>query len=321
MKNTIHKTPGYVPLDYIKGQIIDHYSSGIIYKLMDHLNFGEDINPDTGEVIEKYGKNGWKKAPYRRASFKNLDFIYYYESKRLCFSGSLHVFYNAINGDGEHNNNDFGIDQFYSVLSTFESLWGIKPYNIHISQLEWGYNIKHPYSSDSIIQGCIMHKNVPFKDTFTKTDGTYYVSSKCHYQIKIYNKALQHKINSKQILRIERKQTNYSIYCRKYGIGQSLQDLIDSNFIGLMDNLIENWNEIVFFDHTITSTNNRITKYNNPVFWVNYSKTRKTKANEIKRMRSNNRKYGRNVQSKILELMIKKQKELAVVTKINLIYS
>lgn len=321
MKNITQEFSGYVPLDYIKGQIIDHESSGIIDKLMDTLNFVEEVNTDTGEIIEKIAKNGWKKAPSRKASFKNLNFIYYYDSKRLCFSGSLHVFYNAINGNGEHNNNDFGIDQFYEVLNTFEELWGLKPFNIHISQLEWGFNIEHSYNTDSIIQGCIMHKNAPFKKTYTTTKGTYYVSTKCHYNNKVYNKGLQHNIKSKELIRIEWKQTNYSIYCRKYGIGQTLQNLIDSNFIGLMDTLIENWNEIVFYDHTITTTKQNVIKYNNPIFWENYSKSRKTKAMEIKKMRSNNRKYGKDVQSKISELIINKQKMLAVATEINLIYS
>ena len=60
------------------------------------------------------------------------------------------------------------------------------------------------------------------------------------------------------MLRFERKQLDYLKYSKQKGIGQTLSDLINSDFIGMKETLLFNLNEILFFSPLIKDENDKM---------------------------------------------------------------
>ena len=294
----------YVPIDFIKGEIINYDTDIILNK----LNFVENINRDTGEIETPTDKNGIERKEKRTAKYKNLIFSYYVESKRLIILGSLHTLWN----DGKHNYNDFHLNAFNDVLNHLKSEFSIDAYQIKLLQLEWGYNIKPPMETNKIITGCMFHKWKPFDSKISSNKGKYYQAEHTkNYLIKIYNKGQQFKLKD-EVLRIERKQLNYLAYALKNEIGQTLGDLINSDFKGLHDTLVKNWNEILFFD-PIISDKERVIAYRDPLKWVSIStnQSRTTRSKKVKQVKQANQEKGGNIQNLLIDLMNHKQKEVS----------
>lgn len=299
-----HLKGNYVPLDYIKAEIIGLNTQSFIQNLL--LSFGELIDSDTAEVIKRYGKNGILKKPCRTAVYKNLIFKYYPNTNRLFISGSLHTFFN----DGKHNHNDFDLSAFRGVVSTLYSLFGILPQNLFISQLEFGVNIIPPVEANLIIDHCICHIRVMFENRNDSVEGKFIQANhKNYYKIKIYNKGLQYGLG-RNIIRVERKQTNWLKYCKQNNIGRTLQDLIDNDFIGLKKTLLLNWNEMLFFDPFLKLES--ALKYRDKLYWKpDAFNNRVTRKRHFDRLRKMNVEIGKNIQGKISDLITNKIIELS----------
>src|SRR6056300_477533 len=278
----------YVPLDYIRAEIINENNTSLM-KNCSVLNFTEPINRDTGEV----GKN-----QKRTARYKNLVFQYYPKSNKIILSGSLHKFWN----DGEHNYNDFDFNAFLEVLEQLFQVFGTTPKDIHITQLEWAVNIIPPISVNTILDHCLYHQWRRFENKYDRGEGKYIqVEHKSNYLLKFYNKGLHYKLGY-DILRIERKQLCWSRYCSRHGIGQTLNDLIESDFIGLSDSLLENWREVLFFDPLMNPEQDSVFKYRDPIQWKKYlQKSRTTRKRHFDKLRKFNLEYGNDTQGKILK--------------------
>jgi hypothetical protein len=293
----------YVPLDYMKAQIKNFDPKLLLTNK--NLSFGRLINEDTGEIIVVLDENKKKRKPFRKATYRNLIFKYYPQSGYMTLSGSLHKFSN----DLLQNCEDFKISDFNRVLIELYNRFGLLPQNLKITKLEWAVNIQIEMVNE-IIDHCILFKKKEFSDPLGRSKARFREVELTEYLIKIYNKGL-HFLLDRDILRIERKQMDWTKYSQQQKIGNTLLDLIESDFKGLNQLLCENWLEIVFFDPCIPLSNKRILKYRDPKTWDSYKTTSRT--NQMKHrniLKKANREIGKNLQEKIHQKMIQKINEL-----------
>ena len=301
--STLERHRNYVPIDYIKAEIINADIQALLSN--EHLNFVEPFNADTGEFPQRDTKVESKKKPSRTATYKNLVFRYYTESERMFISGSLHTLYNK----GEHNYNDFDSTCFKKVIELLNNIFKITPIQINITQIEWAVNIYPTIFPNIIINHCLFHKWKRFEVKYDNKEGKYHQAEhKRYYILKIYNKGLQFGLND-EVLRFERKQLDYLKYCKQQKIGQTLQDLIDSDFKGMKETLINNWNEILFFDPLINEKKHSIMRYRDPLFWEGLKKEKSptTVTNHFNKLKALNESIGGNIQvltSNIIEQKI-----------------
>lgn len=284
----------YIPIDFIKAEVIG--LSKTVFETNPLLDFICKLSTRTGEIFE-----------YKEARFKNFK-IQLFNSGRVWISGSIHVYSN----DGKHNHNDINQSSFTNALKQLKTELQIEPIHLKILNLEWGYNIT-PLSlmSNYIIDRCIQHLSVnKTVGIDCKVEGKYIQFKHSNYILKIYNKGLQYKLN-KEVLRIEVKQMNWSKY-RAKGI-YTLEDFVNSDKNIFFDELIIQWNNIIFYD-----IDNRITKshieYQTNTFWNERNKlySRKNKKYHFDKLKKLNQIIGFNTQKKIVEVLIKKGNELQV---------
>ena len=304
--NTHLRYENYPPIDYGKFEIIDFDCEKFVSDSF--LVFSRNIDEDDGEIVKRFNKDGTERAARRIAIFKNMTFVYYLKSKRLFLSGSLHT----LSNNGQHNHNDFPVSRFLGVLSVLKSLFGISPQQMKILQLEWALNVEVPFDVNTIIDHCLMHKWQKFETVYDNKEGKYkQVEKKDYYVLKIYNKGLHYKLG-RDIFRFERKQLNWSKFSKQYNVGTTLEDLMKSDFNGLIESLLSNWHEVLFFDPFIKDKS--ILFYRDPLNWK--FNNRKTRKKYHDKLRVWNLQKGGNLQNKILDLFKDKLIEMnnAVVT-------
>lgn len=290
------KRSGYVPLDFIKGELIQMD----LQKLLDDpkLNFTERVNIITGEVLSSKTSKGVERSPRKEAFFKNIRFVFYTRTKRMFISGSLHTFSN----NGEHNSNDFSQKEFGLSLSKLKSLFLISPKNLKISQLEWGVNVTPSTNLNNLINHCLFHKWKRFELRIDSKEGKYHQSEHNDYLVKLYNKSSQFGLEQ-PLIRFERKQIKYSKYCKQNGIGQTLFDLIESDYKGLRSTLLSDWSEVLMFDPDLDV----FKKYRDVIFWIDLSKkSRTTRKKHFDRLRRLNEAEGGNHQQ-LMQSIIKEK--------------
>lgn len=293
----------FVPLDYMKAQLINIQPSMLLNNNL--LSFGRLINEDTGEIIQEFDENNKKRKPFRLAKYQNLVFKYYPDSGYTLIMGSLHKFSN----DGLHNHNTFTISEFNNVLIKLYNLFGILPQNLKITQLEWAVNI-HFEMVNEIIDHCIFYKGKIFSEPLGNKGARYRQVKLTEYYLKVYNKGL-HFLLGFDILRFERKQKDWTKFCKHHEIGSTLLDLINSGFKGLKETLCENWLDIIFFDPKIPESNTLILQYRDPKKWQYFQKT--SRANRKKhrdKLRDANQEHGQNIQVKVYNEIINKINDL-----------
>ena len=286
----------YIPIDYLKGEIIGMDINLILENKS--LVFTERINTDTGEIIV-INKNGKNIKHKKTAEFKGLKFQYYPHSQRIYLSGSIHKYMN----NGEHNYDDFHYSKFKHTLMELEEEFGIKPKNIKVNQIEWGINITPHLKIDRILKSCLIHKGKRFEKVNVGYNSNYYQSEHTNYILKMYDKSIQYR-NNKPILRIERKQRRYAQFCKRKSIGNTLQDLMNSQFKGFRDAFFYDLNQIIFFDPDL----NESTHYRDPQYWEQL-KENTSRANVLKhrsKLKELNKKKGGNHFDKIIELITQK---------------
>lgn len=294
----------YVPFDYIKAELINFDVNLLLNN--ENLKFASLIDESTGEIIKQFTRDGKEKQPKRIAVHKGLVFQYYLNSQKVFISGSLHAYSNH----GDHNHNDFSLSAFLEVLKELETDFNILPNHVNITQLEWGVNINPPICPNQIINHSLFHKWQRFENRIDNKTGKYHQSVHTDYILKLYNKGLQFGTVN-EILRFERKQLNYLKFSKSIGIGQTLQDLIDSDFKSLKSTLLTNWNEILFFDPLMHTESKNVFKYRDVLTWEYYStKSRKTRNKHFNKLREYNIQFGGDIQSKVSQIITDKLIEL-----------
>ena len=227
------------------------------------LDFYDNINLTTGE-IKTTNRQGKEITPYKNSLFNGLEFKIY-DTGTIYLSGSLHKFYNS----GAHNYNDFDLKAFLGVLNTLKELFDINLENCIIKCLEIGVNIIPPIPTNHFLNYCFLHKTKLFKEGEFKKIGKYKQVEHQQYIIKIYNKALQYKRDfdiKTEIMRFEIKYTKMQ-RLNKRGI-YNLQDLANYGLHKFKNEILDEFNNILFFDTTIKSNKPIILSYNNPIYWL-----------------------------------------------------
>ena len=189
----VARSISYVPVDFVKAQVIglkpEHFQNNAL--------FNKPISIFNGELLSK--------TIY---TYKNLTIKVFENNNRVEFSGSLHTFYN----DGKHNYNDFGKKRFNEALMRLSDTLNIRPENLYLLHLEWGYNIVPPKETNYVLDRLIQHKSVnKTVGVDCKIEGKYIQFKHSTMILKIYNKGQQFKLKD-EVLRMEIKQTNWSKY-------------------------------------------------------------------------------------------------------------
>jgi hypothetical protein len=262
-------------IDFIKIKINDLHSS--ILEASTLLDFFDNINLSTGE-IKTTNKYGNKVIPHKKASYKSLEFRIY-ETGTITLSGSLHKYWNS----GAHNYNDFDLDAFRWVLKDLNTTFNIVAENCILRCLEIGVNIIPPIATNHFLDYCFLHKTLPFEYKHNSDEGKYKQVKHSQYIIKIYNKALHYKKNFRdietEILRFEIKYTKMQ-KLNERGI-YNLNDLLNYGLHNFKNELLKEFNNILFYDNTIQSKSKSLPNYKNPIYWTDLLK-KPTKTNYYK---------------------------------------
>jgi hypothetical protein len=224
------------------------------------LNFKGWTDIETSEIEpNKYGNK--KYISY----FQNIKFIVYENESRkftLCILGSIHKFFN----NGMHNFNDFTYLNIVEVIDRLGEIFSFNIHNCKINLIEIGVNIIPPIQTKKVLKGLLSHRNCRFK-SYAFDDAEYFQVNHTNFYFKIYDKAKQYRakrhIIPNDILRIElksRKMEDLINLLKSKGI-------IDRDYIVLSDFknidvliafgelLVKKWNEILFYDYTISKNN------------------------------------------------------------------
>jgi hypothetical protein len=251
------------------------------------------------------------KTPYKTAFFQGLKFTIW-ETGRITLEGSLHKYWN----NGAHNYNDFNKNAVLEVLQDLKTKFGISPHQCILKRLEIGVNITPPIPTNQILDKCLLHKNKPFEDKKNSDEGRYKQAEHTQYIIKTYNKAQHYRSKGfeidSQIMRIEINYIKMEILKRK--MIYSIEDLINYGLHNFKDDLLNVWQNVLFFDKTIQidplSKKLKITllKYSNENYWLellsnNQKKNFTYHKNQLRKITAN---HSENLQNQIAEIIAKK---------------
>lgn len=274
------------------------------------LDFYDTINLTTGEM-KTTNRNGNKVTPSKNASYKGLEFKIY-DTGTITLSGSLHKYWN----DGAHNYNDFNNEAVLFILNDLNTKFNIDPSKCILKCLEIGINITPPVPTNEILDNCLLHKTKPFEYQKNSDEGKYKQVEHSQYIIKIYNKALHYKSKGfkikDEIMRFEIKYTKMQKLNEK-GIF-SLQDLMNYGLRNFKDIVLNEWQNVLFYDNTIQidhlsrRSKKALLEYSNPNYWTGLLANNQTKnftyhKNKLKKIVSKN---SNKIQDLIAETIGKK---------------
>ena len=249
-------------VDYIKILITD--LKPFILEANPLLDFFDNINLSTGE-IKTTNRQGNKVTPYKNALYNGLEFRIY-DTGTVTLSGSLHKYWNS----GAHNFNDFNYYAILCVINDLKTKFEIQPENCILKCLEIGINIIPPIPTNHILDYCFLHKTNPFEYQKNSNEGKYKQVQHSQYIVKIYNKALHYKKDyseiKTEIMRFEIKYTKMQ-KLNERGI-YNLNDLVKYGLHNFKNELLNEFNNILFYDTTIQSKSKSLTNYKNPLYWI-----------------------------------------------------
>jgi hypothetical protein len=274
----------YIPVDFIKCEIINFNPLDLLNNFL--LDFVRSINEETGET----------KIGCRYAIHQNIK-VTLYDHGKAYLSGSLHKYFN----EGAHNYNDFTHANYLETLQRLCTEFKIHPSQLRIQTLEYGVNITPPLNTDLILCHCLVHYRENIIDSVPSAKGKYKQAEHQKYIFKLYNKGRQYK-QDREIMRIEVKQTNWS-ELRKLGI-HTLWDFNQFDKTLFINNLIEHWKRIVFYDPT-NPTNKKENEYSNVLYWERLKKGSKQNYSKHTRLLNELNSKGQDIQKQVGHLILK----------------
>jgi hypothetical protein len=283
-KSGVVQNYDYIPIDYVKCEVIGLDKHHFLNN--PNLRFTPKIKDR--DVLQLY-----------YLLDENIK-LKVFESNRITIEGSFHKYANK----GIHNFDDFTHVRFVEVLDKLNERFGIKPENLKIYQLEYGYNITPPIDTDLIIDHLLKHKQKDSEILLSNDRAKYKQFEHQDYIIKTYNKGKQYDCK-RNILRVEIKQTDWK-KCRLIGIC-TLDDFIKHDKTIFLNDLLQKWNEILFYDPTITD-NAKFLHYRDVNYWngLRAAKSLKTHSVHANRLREINATKGANVQKLVSDLIREK---------------
>lgn len=278
--NCITQRYDYIPIDFIKCKVI-----GLS---LDH--FKQNMN-----LIE-YESKKENKSKHLYYSKDNIKIKYFVDSGLITLQGSLHKYFN----DGLHNHNLFTYENYLNALKRLKNEFAVSPENLYIQNLEYGVNIKPPIRINKILDNLLMHLNAKAESLINNKRGYYKQFEHDKYIIKAYDKRKQFKLKS-ELMRFEIKVNNWSENRLKHGI-KTLADFNKSDKTIFVNNLVDKWNEIIFYDPTINCLG-KWDKYSNQNFWSD-EKIKKQKSKHVKRLNDLIQNHSNNIKGQISNLII-----------------
>lgn len=159
------------------------------------------------------------------------------ELRHMCkLRGSVHKYANR----GAHNANAFRMSDLCRVFIQLQQDYGIKPNSTPLLNVEFGVNVKLPYSPQQVIKAARLYKGFQF--TPMGNIGIEYKAAA--FRLKIYDKGKQCKLHEfENVLRIEIKAERN--YLNKRGVCvPTLGDLLNTDvwrqFEAILLNVVEN---------------------------------------------------------------------------------
>ncbi|WP_236973796.1 hypothetical protein [Membranihabitans maritimus] len=235
-----------------------------------------------------------------RYDYRGLEVLYYPDSKKLSISGSIHKYWNKINGNGWQNHNDFSYMNAYNALKSLSKAFSTPLDKMNVKSAEYGLNINTIKSPMEIITSNIKYYRKPLKKDTVEYfnighDGCLHSFEMSNHTIKFYDKGRQCK-RPVNILRYEIRERgstrlklgNSTDLFRLETIERLKKELLEKfNNCLIADNI--DWNRI---DNKID--HDKLKDYINPVYW----KTLREKARETNQRTQFRRKW--NDANKIL---------------------
>lgn len=223
-------------IDNIKFSILDKNLFERNLEAKNLISLKSTYNVITGEANE-YPKTG---------KCHNLEIRV--TSLSATIKGSIHKYFNIINGEGNQNYNDFSYSQFVFAINHLCESLQINKEKTKITNLEFGFNIETKQSPKSIIDKQLLMYNYldHNRNHNYRGKGSYKEFEKTDYSIKVYDKSKQYKISHKNILRIELKMIN-SRYIQRMGVF-NLNQLGKGAFKTFFNAFLSHFNKLMIVD-------------------------------------------------------------------------
>lgn len=234
-------------------------------------------------------------------------------------SGSIHKFYNNINGLGNINYNDFTLVDFYNAIDYLCDTFLIDKTKTTITNLEFGFNVLiNKPSSYFIEQSVQMFDFQPYDNRITTRAGTTFkIFKKSDFSIKIYDKGKESQLEQKNLLRIELKIIQKR-FLNNIGIN-SLDQIDDIAISSLFQAFVERYSKLLIVDSispwNALETHERMfyENYTNPSYWIMLRRTKTLQEirKDKKKIMSFIKKIGYDSsKNKVLELVSSKYNQL-----------
>lgn len=235
-------------------------------------------NPDIQKIRDNTRLEWEQLTKERTGEIKEYRAIYHgltfeiVNNQYLNISGSLHKYWNSSQGGGEQNYNDFNFSNLTGTIDKLCLSFDLSPENCILENIEFGVNVSPRLHVKDVLKSAILHKSEPFTQEYTKNK-YFRECERQRYIIKIYDKGLQYG-RPVNILRFENKIIKMA-HIQETGV-QSLADLLDPaklQRLGVI--LASNFNDILFYDYTITKDIERplMTQGQAPAYWLNLFET------------------------------------------------
>lgn len=260
-------------IDFIKFDLPVIYQHRI--RKFPFLEFKSEVNLKTGELIPletaKYHCLKIKVNPYQ-----------------VEISGSLHKFWNSINGKGEQNYDDFNFIEARMAILLLAHTFQFHPQDANILNMEFGVNVRLNIVVDDLLKTRLSSFKYqrPSQINYYDGKGNYVEFAKSEYYLKVYDKGAHYKLDE-QILRVEVK-TKKSVVLARMGI-ESLYDLLEPlYYFKLKNELLKKVTDLVILDSLDFSRVNDSTHrtflqiHSNPSIWLTYADTRKKRIDYLK---------------------------------------
>lgn len=199
--------------------------------------------------------------------------------------GSIHSFYNAINGMGIQNYNDFPLSSINNAISELEERIKIHASQIILTNFEQGLNLEPIFAASELVtESFLMFKFLPPCENYNISDKVYKKFMHDQFGLKSYNKALEYKLKA-NIFRIEMIYRTKKLF-NKFGVS-SLDDLRKKDcHVKMFDDFMERYDNDLLFIDSYKGTdamggirNVIMAALTNPSLWADLKKN--SKANEF----------------------------------------
>lgn len=158
-------------------------------------------------VIEPVDKRTMDRIAPLRCKVENIECI---QSERagFSFSGSLHKFFNLLVLGENQNYNDFTFENICEAVGMLEDLLGLQASQTHLHSQEFEVIVGTSIPASDIINDHIVSFNTRSpKSRVRRPDYNLMKFEMTEKELRVYDTALKHKLNDRNLLKIEIKFT------------------------------------------------------------------------------------------------------------------